>query len=44
MLVLFTLLATTGGTLLTLPTILALDARFRICRRERRRIRGKAVR
>ena len=40
MLVLFTLLATTGGTLVTLPAILALDARSRIARRERRRTGG----
>ncbi|MCX7029265.1 MAG: MMPL family transporter [Spirochaetes bacterium] len=43
MLVLFTLLATTGGTLLKLPTILALDVRFRIARRQRRRAAGPSA-
>jgi uncharacterized protein len=37
MLVLFTLLATTGGTLVTLPALLALDTRRRDARRGRRK-------
>jgi uncharacterized protein len=42
MLVTFTLLATTIGTLITLPSLLGLDARVRLARAERRRTRGAA--
>jgi hypothetical protein len=43
MLVLFTLLATTGGTILTLPAFLALDTRVHIARQQRRRAAGPST-